>query len=181
MQQQRSRGSALPLLVLGVLMAAGAILLLGRLGGAAVDRASARTAADAAALAGAAEGRSAAAAVASANGARLVAYRERGLDTDVEVSFGKARAQARARRQVGGMGPGPGAMAPALNAVWARVSQLVGQAVAVQKVLASSSGQPGMALSVTPEAVPRLLAVAAQAGLCRPRPDAEPTLFEVCR
>src|SRR5438128_2221470 len=54
------RGSVLPLVAVGILVAGGAVLLLGRMGTAAVDRASARTAADAAALAGAAEGRAAA-------------------------------------------------------------------------------------------------------------------------
>ena len=62
------KGSTVPLLAVLVLVAGGAIVLLGRIGGAAVDRASARTAADAAALAGAAEGRAAAASVATARG-----------------------------------------------------------------------------------------------------------------
>src|SRR5437588_10535782 len=104
MQQQGSRGSALPLLVLGVLMAAGAILLLGRVGGAAVDRASARTAADAAALAGAAEGRASASSVAAADGGRIESYRELGVDTEVRVSVGGATAVARAPRTSGDTG-----------------------------------------------------------------------------
>jgi len=64
-------GSTVPLLALVVLAAGGAIVLVGRIGGAAVERASARTAADAAALAGAADGRGAAASVATADGGRI--------------------------------------------------------------------------------------------------------------
>src|SRR5436305_516764 len=95
--RRKERGSVLPLVAVGILVAGGTVLLLGRLGSAAVDRASARTAADAAALAGAAEGRAAAASVASANGARLASYVEHGFDTEVVVTVGKARAVARAR------------------------------------------------------------------------------------
>jgi putative Flp pilus-assembly TadE/G-like protein len=175
------RGSVLPLVAVGILVAGGAVLLLGRMGSAAVDRASARTAADAAALAGAAEGRAAASSVAAANGARLASYREQGSDTEVSVTVGQARAVARARRQGGGGALPPGAMAPALRAVWTRAGQLLGQAVAVREVVASSTGQPGMAVSVFPADVARLSTVAAGAGLCRPRPDADPTRFEVCR
>ena len=62
------------------------------------QRAAARTAADAAALAGAAEGEDAAREVATANGGRLVAYRSEGADVWVEVTLGEARAEAKARR-----------------------------------------------------------------------------------
>ena len=175
------QGSVLPLVAVGILVAGGAVLLLGRMGSAAVDRASARTAADAAALAGAAEGRAASASVAAANGGRMASFREQGSDTEVVVTVGQARAVARARRQSGGGAVPPGAMAPALRAVWTRAGQLLGQAVAVRAVVASSAGQPGMAVSVLPADVPRLLTVATAAGLCRPQPDADPTRFEVCR
>src|SRR5205823_5610584 len=86
------RGSAVPLLVLVVLATGGVIVLLGRIGGVAVDRASARTAADAAALAGAAEGRAAASSVAAANNGRIESYRELGSETEVRVDVGKATA-----------------------------------------------------------------------------------------
>ena len=178
---KQERGSVLPLVAVGILVAGGAVLLLGRIGTAAVDRASARTAADAAALAGAAEGRSGAMSVASANGGHVISYREQGSDTEVSVAVGQARAVARARRQSGGGAVPPGAMAPALRAVWTRAGQLLGQAVPVRAVVASSAGRPGMAVSVLPADVPRLLTVAAGAGLCRPRPDTDPTRFEVCR
>src|SRR5947207_10314685 len=107
MRLRGERGSAVPLIALVVLVAGGAIVLLGRVGGAAVDRASARTAADAAALAGAAEGQDAARSVAGANGARLTSYRQSGLDTEVRVRLGKATAVARAQRQGGSTSGGP--------------------------------------------------------------------------
>jgi putative Flp pilus-assembly TadE/G-like protein len=168
------RGSATPLIALLVLAVGGAVVLLGRVGGAAVDRASARTAADAAALAGAAEGRGAADGVAAADGGRIVSYRQAGTETEVRVRVGQASALARARRESGGSGDGK---APALRAVWTRVGQLLGQAVPVQSVVASSSGQPGMAVLVAPDVAARLATVAPQAGLCR----VDQRRFEVCR
>jgi hypothetical protein len=168
------RGSATPLIALLVLAAGGAIVLVGRVGGAAVDRASARTAADAAALAGAAEGRGAADGVATADGGRIVSYRQEGSETEVRVRVGQATALARARRDAGGSGA---AQAPALRAVWTRVAQLLGQAVPVQSVVASSSGQPGMAVLVTPDVAARVATVATQAGLCR----VDQRRFQVCR
>lgn len=169
------RGSAVPLLVLVVLAAGGAIVLLGRIGGAAVERASARTAADAAALAGAAEGRAAASSVAAANGGRIESYRELGTETEVRVDVGKATAVARAHRDAGGRGPD--GMAPALRAVWTRLGQLLGQAVPVYSVVPSSSGQPGAAVIVPPDWASRLTAVGRQAGLCQ----VAPVQFEICR
>ena len=64
---RRERGSVAPLLAVLVVAAGAAALGLGKIGGAAVARAQARTAADAAALAGAADGEQAARAMASAN------------------------------------------------------------------------------------------------------------------
>jgi len=169
-----------PLLALLVLAAGGAIVLLGRMGGAAVDRASARTAADAAALAGAAEGRAAASSVASADGASVESYRDLGLETEVRVNVGRATAVARARRSSGGTAdsfdPNSHGMAPALRAVWTRVGQLLGQAVPVYSVVPSSSGQAGMAVIVAPDWVARLAVVGRQAGLCQ----VAPVQFEVC-
>jgi hypothetical protein len=74
------------------------LLALVPLAQAAGERARARTAADAAALAGAAEGEPAAREVAAANGAELVAWRAEGTDVWVEVTLGDAHARARARR-----------------------------------------------------------------------------------
>ena len=173
-------GSTLPLLVVIVLAAGGALVVLGRIGGAAVDRASARTAADAAALAGAAEGRAGAASVATADGGRIESYRELGIEAEVRVRVGQATAVARARREAEGAGnstgPSLSAMAPALRAVWTRLGQLLGQAVPVHSVVASSSGQPGMAVVVSPDWATRLTSVGRQAGLCQ----VAPVQFEVC-
>lgn len=58
----------------------------------------ARTAADAAALAGAAEGERAAREMAEANGAVMVAWRAEGDEIWVEVRIGAAHAVAKARR-----------------------------------------------------------------------------------
>jgi hypothetical protein len=103
MQTRRNqRGQVLPLLVLVVALAGVLVVVLGRLGQAAVDRAHARTAADAAALAGAAAGESAARDLAQANGATLLWFRAEGRDVEVAVRFRRAEAVARARRE----GPG---------------------------------------------------------------------------
>ena len=169
------KGSTVPLLALLVLAAGGAIVLLGRIGGAAVDRASARTAADAAALAGAADGRAAAASVAAADGGHIESYRELGVDTEVRVNVGDATAVARARRESGG--GSENGMAPALRAVWTRAGQLLGQAVPVYSVVPSSSGQAGMAVVLSPDWATRLMSVGRQAGLCQ----VGPVQFEVCR
>lgn len=99
MQQLRSaRGSVAPLVALLMVCAGGLALGLGRMGAVAVARAQARTAADAAALAGAAEGQEGADDVAAANGADLVAYQVEGAEVQVTVEVGPARATARARR-----------------------------------------------------------------------------------
>jgi hypothetical protein len=92
------RGQAVPI-VLG-LMAIAVVVALALLPllQAVQDRAAARNAADAAALAGAAEGEDAARTVAVANGAELVRWRAHGLDVWVEVTIGDARAAAKARR-----------------------------------------------------------------------------------
>jgi hypothetical protein len=77
------------------------MVLLAHLGVLAVHRAHARTAADAAALAGAAEGRAAAEEVARANGAVLESFATDGPDVEVRVRVGSTHATARARREGG--------------------------------------------------------------------------------
>lgn len=94
----RSRGAVTPLMVAFVFLMGVFVLVIGRLGVGAVSQAQARTAADAAALAGAAEDREAAEEIAEANGAKLVTFERLGSDTRVTVIVGKARATARARR-----------------------------------------------------------------------------------
>jgi len=88
----------MPLYAVVLLVACGAIVLLGQLGHLANRRARARTAADAAALAGAAEGRAAAEAIATANGAVLDGFSSDGAEVNVVVHIGTTHASARAER-----------------------------------------------------------------------------------
>ncbi|MGI8806383.1 MAG: M15 family metallopeptidase, partial [Acidimicrobiales bacterium] len=161
-----------------------------------------------AALAGAAAGRSAADALATANGAELISYKEVGNDTEVRVRLGPAEATGRARRtgdRDGGPAHGPTkGLAAAMRAALARAEQLLGQPVPVtsgwrstevQAALyanraanpypvatpGSSMHERGLAIDVPADFVPRLLAIAARAGLCRPFPVDDPIHFEVCR
>jgi len=97
--QRHDEGQLLPLYALIVLVAGGAMLVLVHLGTLALHRAQARTAADAAALAGAAEGRDAAEQVATKNGAVLESFRRDGTDVEVRVRVGATHASARARRE----------------------------------------------------------------------------------
>lgn len=101
MRARSDRGQLVPLYALIVLVACGATLLLVRLGSVTVHRAHARTAADAAALAGAAEGRSAADEVATANGAVLESFDTFGDEVEVRVRVDTSHARARARREGG--------------------------------------------------------------------------------
>ncbi|HZQ27218.1 MAG TPA: M15 family metallopeptidase [Acidimicrobiales bacterium] len=140
----------LPLIAVVLATAGVAVVLLGQVGAAAVERARARSAADAAALAGALVGREEAQWAAGANGASLVAYRERDGDAWVRVRLGRAQAEARARRtggRAGGRASGgagadpatfdphsPGARAgldPRMAAAVARAEQLLGRVVPI--------------------------------------------------
>jgi len=100
------RGNVTILVVVGVVLAGLLCLAVARLGGAAVEKARANTAADAAALAAAGElgggGTSsdavrAARSVAAANGAILTRGRCSGTEATVEVRLNSARSTARAR------------------------------------------------------------------------------------
>lgn len=177
------RGQVLPLVAVIVVVAGLICIAVGRLGGAAVARARATTAADAAALAGAAAGRSAARELARDNGGQLVDYEREGSDTEVVVELGEATATARARRTA----PGEGSPGPALRAALARAEQLLGMPVPVLSMPGGAGPRPaaprrsqGMAIDVPPEFVDRLLVVAPRAGLCRPFPRALPGHFELC-
>ncbi len=92
------RGQVTPLVLAVIALAVVVLLALVPLARAAGERAQARTAADAAALAGAAEGEGAAREVAAANGATLVRWHAAGVEVWVEVTVGRARAVAKARR-----------------------------------------------------------------------------------
>jgi hypothetical protein len=93
----RDRGSAFVLSVLVGLALTGSVMLaLVPVLDGLVDRQRARSAADAAALAGVTGGRQAAAAVAGANGALLVTFSEVGHEVLVTVQVGDQRGDARA-------------------------------------------------------------------------------------
>ena len=205
MEDRRERGSVLPLVALMMALAGGAALLLGRVGGAAVSRAGARTAADAAALAGAVDGEEAARQVAAANGAEVLRYERLGMDARVTVRLGPAEAVGRARRasSSSAVGGDPGGLAPALLAAIARAEHLLGERVPItsgyrspgaQAALyarrhenpypvappGSSMHERGLAIDVPPSFVARLRSVGRAAGLCQPYPDADPIHFELC-
>ena len=183
----RERGQVVPLLVVVIAVGGFACLAAGRLGGAAVARARAVTAADAAALSGAAAGRQAAEGEAARNGARLVRYERIDGDTRVRVTLGGARAVARARP--GRPAPPTGGPAPGLRAALARAAQLLGEpvpavttaAAGVQPGDADARHRRGLAVDVVPAFVPRLVEVAARAGLCQPYPRSHPEHFQLCR
>jgi hypothetical protein len=182
---RRERGQVLPLLTLVIVLAGLVCLAAGKLGGAAVARAQAVTAADAAALAGAAAGEGEARRAAAANGARLTGYQAAGTDARVEVTLGRAEAAARARRS--GNDPDEG-LAPALRAALARAAQLLGGPVPTvppapglpQPGDAAARHRRGLAVDVAVPAVARLAAMASQAGLCQPYPESHPTHFQLC-
>jgi len=94
------RGQILPFTALLLVLAAGLAVLIVELGQIAVDRAQARTAADAAALAAAASperARAQAVRLAGANGARIVSFDEPPGEVVVVVVVGRASATARAQ------------------------------------------------------------------------------------
>lgn len=92
----RDDGQAVPLIAALVVMAGVLVLGLGALAGDVVDAARARSAADAAALAGIRGGRPAADALAGRNGAALTSWQQVGDDVVVTVRVGGATATARA-------------------------------------------------------------------------------------
>lgn len=94
------RGQATPLWAVVVALAALLLVPTGLLIRAAVERAGARNAADAAALAGALAGEVEARRVATRNDARLVAYEARHGLVEVTVVVGDRRATARAERRL---------------------------------------------------------------------------------
>jgi hypothetical protein len=166
-------------MALAILLVGATVVLIGRLGTAAADRAGARAAADAAALAGAADGEGSARELAAANGAEMTGFVVDGADAQVEVRLGSARAVGRARRSnrvVGGRGDDGTGVAPAMRAALGRAGELLGSDVPVAVV-----HPPGLAVDVAAAVVDRLARVAPSAGLCRPRADTHPTLFEVCQ
>jgi hypothetical protein len=190
-----------------VVVAGFAAVFLAQIGGAAIARARARTAADAAALAGAAGGRSAADAIARANGAALSTFTVDGSDTEVGVDVGAASATARAEASSGATAAGGGdreGLAPVMLAALRRADALLGHPVPVVSGFRSAAEQAwlwahratnpypvaepgtsmherGLAVDVVASEVPALLRVAAAAGLCQPLPSSDPIHFEPCQ
>lgn len=109
--EHRDRGQAVPVMAAMLLLAMGAVIATIEIGKLLNDSAAARTAADAAALAGAAAGRDAAESMAGANGGVLVSYDEEpaagseALLVNVTVRVGRASQAARAERQVEWVAP----------------------------------------------------------------------------
>lgn len=197
----------LPLIALVVVLAGLSVWWLGRIGGLVAERAQASAGADAAALAGAGGDEAAARALARRNGGIVVSYEAAGDDVRVRVRVGAASASARARRSASSSATatsGSGALAPAMRAALARAAQLLGAPVPVVSGYRSPARQAelwahrgsnpypvappgtsmherGLAVDVPADFVDRLLAVAADAGLCHPYPEADPIHFEVCR
>lgn len=151
-------GQVVPLLAAFVVFAGLFMIGLAHLGGGAVDRAMARRAADAAALAGAAEGRNVADRLARENGARITRYDEPGNDTELVVTYGDARAIARARREGGRSTKGNDA-APALRAALARAAQILGHPIKVVRAR-------GYVVELTDAGFAELSPRASEAGLC---------------
>jgi hypothetical protein len=94
---RRDGGQATPLVALIVVTALLAALLVARVGGAMVDQARARNAADAAALAGVTGGKTSAERLAGNNHGQLEHFVTDGREVEVTVRVGEARATARAR------------------------------------------------------------------------------------
>lgn len=101
-QGSRDEGQAVPLLAAFVVVAGLALVALGIAGRRTVDAARARTAADAAALAGVVDGEVGARRLAAANGGVLVSFTRIGPDVVVRVAVGAARATARATLSLDG-------------------------------------------------------------------------------
>ena len=94
---QSERGQALPLVIGVVAIIATLFVAVGWYAGTVIDAARARTAADAAALAGVVDhDRSAAVSAARANGGELVSFDAKGNDVIVSVRVGRVVAHARA-------------------------------------------------------------------------------------
>lgn len=196
-----------PFAVLLLLVAGGAVLILTPIGRATIDRAEARTAADAAALAGAADGPRAARGLAAANGGRVIELVEDGTGLTVTVQVGAAVATARAERvqpSDGGGGAGRTGLAPAMLAAIARAEQLLGHRIMITSGFRSRAEQQrlwdaratnpypvappgtsrhesGFAIDVPSAQVAELRRVGPAAGLCSPIPVSDPIHFELCQ
>lgn len=205
MDRRSEAGQTVPLLALLVLLAGGGCLFVSHVAAASLERGRARTAADAAALAGAAAGEGAARSAAAANGARLASYEAAGTEVRVRAEVDRASAVARARRsgRAGVGSAGAHGLAPALRAALARAEQLLGEPVPVTSGFRSvddqarlwasrrtnpypvappgrSAHERGLAIDVPAGFTERLASVAGRVGLCRPYPRTDPVHWELC-
>lgn len=138
--QVDDRGQVTPLMTVAVGLVTLMLLALGPMGRALSDRAQARTAADAAALAGAAEGEELASEVAASNGGELVSFELDDSEVTVEVTIDGVSAYSRARAvqlvtpggRGGQVGEGTGdraGLAPAMLAALERADALLSEPV----------------------------------------------------
>ena len=97
-RQERESAQTVPLVLAVLLIAVVVALALVPVVHRAQNQAAARTAADAAALAGAAEGEDAAREVAAANGAKVTTWRAEGNEVWVVIDRGGTKAEAKAQR-----------------------------------------------------------------------------------
>ncbi len=151
---EADRGQVTPLVAAMMAIVMVALVSLVPVGRALADRAHARTAADAAALAGAVDGEAAARALAHENGADLLSFARQDGEVVVRVRVGGADAFARARatgpRGTPGRGAeaGPGGdrtgLAPAMLAALARADGLLGRPVAVASGLRTRAEQEAL-------------------------------------
>ncbi|HET9542190.1 MAG TPA: M15 family metallopeptidase, partial [Acidimicrobiales bacterium] len=204
MRCRTERGQALPLMLVIMAAAVGAMLLLGGLGRRAVEGAQAQTAADAAALAAAAEGPPAAEELARLNGSTPADVEGTVGDATVTVRVGGADAVARAQSPPPPAGGGTVGLAPDMVAAVTRAGALLGEPVPISSGWRSRAQQAalwarrstnpypvarpgtsmherGLAIDVHRAFVARLRLVATAAGLCQPLPSADPVHFELCR
>ena len=205
MESRCESGQVVPIVALLVLVAGALAIAVGQLGLAAVRAGRAQTAADAGALAAALADRAATDAAVAANGGRLLDVVRDGADVEVIVAVGDALASARARREtpvVAARGRHAG-LAPVMLAAVTRAEQLLGRELPITSGRRSEAEQrrlwearhtnpypvappgtsmheQGLALDIPHGFVATLLAVAADAGLCRPLPRTDPVHFELC-
>jgi hypothetical protein len=204
MRARGEAGQAMPLVLVIVAAAAGAMLLIGALGGRALEGAQAQTAADAAALAGAVEGPAAAEELARLNGSASSGVVGGVGDATVTARVGSADAIARARQPLPAGGEGTAGLVAELVEAVARAGALLGRPVPItsgfrtraeQEALWANRGsnpfpvarpgtsmhERGRAIDVPSSFVTTLRGVAAAVGLCQPLPVTDPVHFETCR
>jgi hypothetical protein len=146
------RGQVLPLVAALVALCGAALVGLVPLARALDERAQARTAADAAALAGAADGEVAARRIAAANDAELMDIDIAGAEVTVRVRVGAVEAYARARsihhpslpdvaRPASGDGGSRAGLAPVMLAALSRADRMLGRPVTVVSGLRTHAQQ----------------------------------------